>query len=202
MTTNGLWFAAPCLRFPQAKASRRAVRSRRPLRRVPRLRAALPALLNRLGSTAVDQQMAQSGNIKQPSLQEAMEASRRTGARLSGWFNRDDRSAGSASEAEKQATTGVYSSPAVPASFEVRPDGQDRPLIDVATILSSVWQLRKVVMALTVVGAIGGVLLAMSTPSVYVLGEQALRRSARGAADGFGPVQGKPGDRGNSCAGR
>jgi succinoglycan biosynthesis transport protein ExoP len=126
------------------------------------------ALLNRLGSTAVDQQMAQSGNIKQPSLQEAMEASRRTGARLSGWFKRDDRSAGSASAAEKQATTGVYSPLAVPSSFEVRPDGQDRPLIDVATILHSVWQLRKVVLALTVVGAIGGVLLAMSTPSVYV----------------------------------
>ncbi|MEK1931475.1 MAG: GumC family protein [Pararhizobium sp.] len=97
-----------------------------------------------------------------------MEASKRTGTRLSGWFGRDDRNAGSASEAEKRATSTVYSSPAVSSSFEVPPDGQDRPLIDVATILSSVWQLRKVVMALTVVGAVGGVLLAMSTPSVYV----------------------------------
>lgn len=97
-----------------------------------------------------------------------MEASKRTGTRLSGWFGRDDWNAGSASEAEKRATSTVYSSPAISSSFEVPPDGQDRPLIDVVTILSSVWQLRKVVMALTVVGAFGGVLLAMSTPSVYV----------------------------------
>ncbi|WP_349437293.1 GumC family protein [Pararhizobium sp. A13] len=97
-----------------------------------------------------------------------MEASKRTGARFSGWFKRDDRNVGPASEAEKQATSAVRSSPAVSSSFGVPADGQDRPLIDVATILSSVWQLRKVVMALTVVGAVGGVLLAMSTPSVYV----------------------------------
>ncbi|CAN7229815.1 GumC family protein [Pararhizobium sp. LjRoot255] len=69
---------------------------------------------------------------------------------------------------EPEAQTIAAASPAVSSSFGVTPEGPDRPLIDLATILQSVWQLRKVVVALTVAGAVGGVLLAMATPSVYV----------------------------------
>ncbi|HEV7318610.1 MAG TPA: GumC family protein [Ensifer sp.] len=46
--------------------------------------------------------------------------------------------------------------------------GGDRPLIDIKTVLRSVWQLRKIIIATTVLGAVGGVLLALSTPSIFV----------------------------------
>lgn len=44
----------------------------------------------------------------------------------------------------------------------------DRPLVDIKTVLRSVWQLRKIIIATTALGAVGGILLALSTPSVYV----------------------------------
>ncbi|NRQ13657.1 GumC family protein [Ensifer sesbaniae] len=44
----------------------------------------------------------------------------------------------------------------------------DRPLVDIETVLRSVWQLRKIIIATTALGAVGGILLALSTPSVYV----------------------------------
>ncbi len=44
----------------------------------------------------------------------------------------------------------------------------DRPLVDIGTVLRSVWQLRKIIIATTALGAVGGILLALSTPSVYV----------------------------------
>ncbi|WVT73832.1 GumC family protein [Sinorhizobium chiapasense] len=44
----------------------------------------------------------------------------------------------------------------------------DRPLVDIETVLRSVWQLRKIILATTALGAVGGILLALSTPSVYV----------------------------------
>ncbi len=46
--------------------------------------------------------------------------------------------------------------------------GRERPLIDIGMIVGSVWQLRSAILATTVLGAIGGVLLAIATPSVYV----------------------------------
>ncbi|HEV7307471.1 GumC family protein [Ensifer sp.] len=44
----------------------------------------------------------------------------------------------------------------------------DRPLVDIKTVLRSVWQLRKIIIGTTVLGAVGGILLALSTPSIYV----------------------------------
>ena len=44
----------------------------------------------------------------------------------------------------------------------------DRPLVDIKTVLRAVWQLRKIILATTALGAVGGVLLALSTPSVFV----------------------------------
>ncbi|OCP04910.1 MULTISPECIES: GumC family protein [unclassified Ensifer] len=44
----------------------------------------------------------------------------------------------------------------------------DRPLIDIKTVLRSVWQLRKIILATTALGAVGGILLALSTPSIFV----------------------------------
>ncbi|CAN7204604.1 GumC family protein [Pararhizobium sp. LjRoot238] len=121
------------------------------------------ALLSRLGSPVVEPQAAQTRKGKQAARHETIDARKQAG-----WFRRSSGKIEPARETEAQTIAAVYSSPAVSPSFGVPPDGQDRPLIDVATILSSVWLLRKVVIALTVVGAVGGVLLAMSTPSVYV----------------------------------
>ncbi|MFB2549636.1 GumC family protein [Ensifer soli] len=44
----------------------------------------------------------------------------------------------------------------------------ERPLFDLALILRSVWQVRYLVIGLTVAGAIGGATLAVMTPSSYV----------------------------------
>ncbi len=54
--------------------------------------------------------------------------------------------------------------PAPPAASE----DADRPHIDIALIAASVWRLRYVVLATTVLGAFGGVLVAASTPPAYV----------------------------------
>ncbi|MGF6253660.1 GumC family protein [Ensifer sp. LBL] len=53
----------------------------------------------------------------------------------------------------------------------VAADGQaagDRPLVDIKTVVRAVWQLRKIILATTALGAVGGVLLALSTPSTFV----------------------------------
>ncbi|OJF95381.1 GumC family protein [Pararhizobium antarcticum] len=57
-------------------------------------------------------------------------------------------------------------------AFAYEPDhgagsDRERPLIDIGIIAGSVWQLRNVILATTVLGAVGGVLLAMATPSLY-----------------------------------
>jgi|GEM_PF-1665417 len=48
------------------------------------------------------------------------------------------------------------------------PPPGDRPLIDLKAVLRSVWQLRYVIAATTVLGAVAGVAIALSTPSVYL----------------------------------
>lgn len=54
------------------------------------------------------------------------------------------------------------------ASTPAAANFSDRPLVDIKTVLRSVWQLRKIIIATTALGAVGGVLIALSTPSVYV----------------------------------
>lgn len=48
------------------------------------------------------------------------------------------------------------------------PPPGDRPLVDIKAVLRSVWQLRFVIAATTVLGAIAGVAIALSTPSIYL----------------------------------
>ncbi|WEZ84380.1 GumC family protein [Rhizobium sp. 32-5/1] len=45
---------------------------------------------------------------------------------------------------------------------------RERPLIDMGIIVGSVWQLRHIILATTVLGAVGGVMLALATPSIYI----------------------------------
>ena len=45
---------------------------------------------------------------------------------------------------------------------------RERPLVDIGIIVSSVLQLRHILLATTVLGALGGVVLAMATPSIYI----------------------------------
>lgn len=54
------------------------------------------------------------------------------------------------------------------SSEDAAPAPGDRPLIDIKTVLRAVWQVRKIIIATTVLGAVGGILLALSTPSIYV----------------------------------
>jgi succinoglycan biosynthesis transport protein ExoP len=108
-------------------------------------------LLDRLGGPAVKPKV--SGNREQP----VKAVPQKNSGRFSGWFK---------SEKTPQADA-VLSQSAVTAEAYYG-DPQDRPLIDIATIMTSVWQLRKTIVVLTVAGAIGGVLLAIATPSVYV----------------------------------
>lgn len=54
------------------------------------------------------------------------------------------------------------------ASTPAAGNSSDRPLVDIKTVLRSVWQLRKIIIATTALGAVGGVLIALSTPSIYV----------------------------------
>ncbi|WP_075292515.1 GumC family protein [Pararhizobium arenae] len=70
----------------------------------------------------------------------------------------------------KQGVSGSLASKPVAFSGSRAPaePNPDRPLIDLALIAASVWQLRKVILATTVLGAVGGVMFAMSTPSTYV----------------------------------
>ncbi len=48
------------------------------------------------------------------------------------------------------------------------PPPGDRPLVDIKAVLRSVWQLRFVIAATTVLGAVAGVAIALSTPSIYL----------------------------------
>lgn len=43
----------------------------------------------------------------------------------------------------------------------------DRPLIDITVLIASVWRFRRLVVATTVLGAVAGVLIALSTPHHY-----------------------------------
>ena len=43
----------------------------------------------------------------------------------------------------------------------------DRPLIDVTILLGSVWRFRRLIIATTVLGAVAGVMIALSTPKQY-----------------------------------
>lgn len=113
-------------------------------------------LLDRLGSPAVKPKI--SGNDQQP----AKASEENAPGRFSGWFK-----AGKTTLASPAQADAVLSQPVISAEVYYG-EPQDRPLIDIATIMSSVWQLRKTIVVLTVAGAVGGVLIAMSTPSVYV----------------------------------
>jgi succinoglycan biosynthesis transport protein ExoP len=113
-------------------------------------------LLGRLGSPAVKPKI--SGNDQQP----AKAVPEKAPGRFSGWFK-----SGKTTQASPPQAEAALSPPVVNAEAYYG-EQQDRPLIDIATIMTSVWQLRKTIVVLTVAGAIGGVLLAMSTPSVYV----------------------------------
>lgn len=54
-------------------------------------------------------------------------------------------------------------------SYENLPaEGEERPLIDLATVVASVWSARYLIAVLAVLGAIAGVLLALATPNSYV----------------------------------
>ncbi len=44
----------------------------------------------------------------------------------------------------------------------------DRPLVDIKAVLRSVWQVRFAIAATTILGAIAGVAIALSTPSIYL----------------------------------
>ncbi|OOG66632.1 hypothetical protein B0E45_25645 [Sinorhizobium sp. A49] len=44
----------------------------------------------------------------------------------------------------------------------------DRPLVDIKAVLRSVWQVRFIIAATTILGAIAGVAIALSTPSIYL----------------------------------
>lgn len=71
-------------------------------------------------------------------------------------------------EKPAKSTEVLKSSVALPAAGNSVFDGRERPLIDLRIILTSVWRVRHMVVALTIVGAVGGVLLAMAAKSVYV----------------------------------
>ncbi|MGF6172719.1 GumC family protein [Ensifer sp. 4252] len=48
------------------------------------------------------------------------------------------------------------------------PPSGDRPLVDIKAVLRSVWQVRFVIAATTILGAAAGVAIALSTPSIYL----------------------------------
>ena len=48
-----------------------------------------------------------------------------------------------------------------------RDSDDDRPLVDVGVLIAAVWRFRRLIIALTVLGAVGGVLFALSTPHRY-----------------------------------
>lgn len=113
-------------------------------------------LLDRLGSPALKPKI--SGSDQQP----AKAAPEKAPGRFSGWFK-----SGKTTQLSPPQADAVLPQPVVNTEVYYG-EQQDRPLIDIATIMTSVWQLRKTIVVLTVVGTIGGVLLAISTPSVYV----------------------------------
>jgi len=137
-------------------------------RSYPQARAGAPVartaseLLDRLGSSAVKPKP--SANQQHSTAEPAIAAPEKSAGRLSRWFKNGKTAATQDSPIEASA--------AVPVPRDNRDahygERQDRPLIDIATIMTSVWQVRKTIVALTVVGGIGGVLLAIATPSVYV----------------------------------
>ncbi|WP_438750154.1 GumC family protein [Pararhizobium sp. O133] len=112
------------------------------------------SLLDRLSSST-----AQRPKAAQPTVESADQP--KAAGRLSSWFNGGEKTKTS-SEPERYVVSPVSNS-----DF-YDDDTRDRPLIDLATILTSVWQLRKAILVLTVAGAVGGVLVALSTPSNYV----------------------------------
>lgn len=117
-------------------------------------------LLNRLAGPAAKPKAPVDGT--QPVHQPEAVVSGKMTARLFGWFQNK--------KTAPAQTSGIPHGPAYAPTVgsEVYLDQQDRPLIDLMTILTSVWQVRKIIVVLTIVGAVGGVLVAMSTPSVYV----------------------------------
>lgn len=108
-------------------------------------------LLDRLGSPAVKPKI--SGSDRQP----AKAVPEKVSGRFPGWFKNKKPTQAGPPQAD------IIVSPEIHYGKE-----QDRPLIDIRTIMTSVWQLRKTVAVLTAAGAIGGVMLAIATPSVYV----------------------------------
>ena len=90
--------------------------------------------------------------------QQVFDEPKTTSGRMTGWLSGRDRTS--------EPTVAVSQQPY--DMQEERQDLKDRPLFDIATIVGSVWQVRTLIVVLTVLGAIGGALLALSTPSVYV----------------------------------
>ncbi|KQV43862.1 MULTISPECIES: GumC family protein [unclassified Rhizobium] len=76
----------------------------------------------------------------------------------------------SAAAVEKPKRPGLFArlGGSVKALPQPASSSPDRPLIDIAVIAGSVWQLRYAVLATTFLGAVAGVLFSMSTPPVYV----------------------------------
>ncbi|MDQ0319187.1 uncharacterized protein involved in exopolysaccharide biosynthesis [Pararhizobium capsulatum DSM 1112] len=66
----------------------------------------------------------------------------------------------------KRLTNGFWAAP--PHAAAETNANPDRPLIDIALIAGSVWQVRYVVRATTVLGAVGGIMLAMSTSPAFI----------------------------------
>ncbi|MFP5076312.1 GumC family protein [Rhizobium sp. YIM 134829] len=81
------------------------------------------------------------------------------------------RSAEAAAPPPPAAVAPVAFAAAVPPAETREPRNRrasDLPLIDLATIADSVWRLRRIVIATTVLGAVAGVGLALSTPNSYL----------------------------------
>jgi uncharacterized protein involved in exopolysaccharide biosynthesis len=53
------------------------------------------------------------------------------------------------------------------ARAPLRDGGEDQPLIDIGVLIASVWRFRRLIIAMTVLGAVGGVAVALSTPHRY-----------------------------------
>ncbi len=128
-------------------------------RRTPQ-RQSPGSLLDRLSSSTAKPQSAQNEAAPQPGDISEQPIST---SRLSSWLKGSEK----VKPSPERETVGFAHEPTSTSEIYLD-DTRDRPLIDIATILSSVWQMRKVVVVLTVLGAVGGVALAMSTPSIYV----------------------------------
>lgn len=147
-----------------AEDTRDSTRAQKP--RIGTLRASASSLLNHLSEAeAVEEPSAARGTARfaaKPTLKGNMRAKTRRSEK-----HQQEGPGGAGGKLVRWLTDGQLADPVA----RDEPGGGaigDRPLVDIKTVLRSVWQLRKIIMATTVLGAAGGVLLALSTPSIYV----------------------------------